>query len=395
MGATRGTASAGMQRRGRQREDVAALRVGGAGLAAVAVSYGLARHGYGLFVPAFRQEFHLSSAAVGLLGSAGYAAYLATLLVTGAITSRVGPRLPVVLGCVTAAAGMAAVALASGPVALAVGVVLAAASSGWTWAPFSDAVPRLVPAAGQDRALSMVSTGTAFALVTAGAVALLASGAWRPAWAVFAALALLAAMRNARVLPAGPPPGARAGRAAGWRWFLCRRSARLFAVTFGLSLGSSAYWTYAPDLVQAHGLPSSSAAVLWIVTGLTGAAGMSGGNVAHRLGLRAALTACLIAVAAALALLAVLPGSWTAALVSAAIFGAAFMVGYALIVLWSQRMFATHPSAGLTATILCGAAGFITGPAAFGALADRTGLATAIATASAITLATALVRPTS
>lgn len=64
------------------------------------------------------------------------------------------------------------------------------------------------------------------------------------------------------------------------------------------------------------------------------------------------------------------------------------------MVLWSQRVFADRPSTGFTATILCGAAGFIIGPIVFGALASEAGLATVPAAAAVLTLLTAVIRPT-
>ena len=76
-----------------------------AGLCAIAVAYGFARYGYGLFVPVFREEFGLSTETVGLVSSAGYAAYLSAMVLTGFLVGRTGPRFPVVTGVVCAVRG--------------------------------------------------------------------------------------------------------------------------------------------------------------------------------------------------------------------------------------------------------------------------------------------------
>ena len=47
----------------------------GAGLALIAACYGLARFAYGLFVPAFSDEFGLTAATAGAIASGSYAAY--------------------------------------------------------------------------------------------------------------------------------------------------------------------------------------------------------------------------------------------------------------------------------------------------------------------------------
>jgi sugar phosphate permease len=63
-----------------------------AGLAVIAVSYGFARYGLGLFVPQIRDEYGLSTSALGIIGSATYAGYLAALILVGVLATRIGPR---------------------------------------------------------------------------------------------------------------------------------------------------------------------------------------------------------------------------------------------------------------------------------------------------------------
>lgn len=89
-----------------------ARQLAAAGLLAIAVAFGFARYGYGLFVPEFRNAFGLSTEALGFIAAGAYASYLAALLATGALVACVGPRLPVVIGGLSAAAGMAMIALA-------------------------------------------------------------------------------------------------------------------------------------------------------------------------------------------------------------------------------------------------------------------------------------------
>src|SRR4051794_6138685 len=183
------------------------------GCASIAVAFGFARYGFGLFVPAFETEFGLTTSSVGAIGSASYASYLVALLGTGMLTARVGPRLPVVVGNASALIGMTLVAIASSPGLLVTGLVVAASSSGWTWAPFGDAVADRVAPDRRPRALSVISTGTTFGLMVAGPLALLTAGradAWRLVWGGFAALAAAALVASLRAVPHGgtePPPG--------------------------------------------------------------------------------------------------------------------------------------------------------------------------------------------
>jgi predicted MFS family arabinose efflux permease len=99
--------------------------------------------------------------------------------------------------------GMALVAAAPAIVWLAAGIVLAGTSAGWSWTPYNDAVQAAVPTWLEGRVLSVISTGTSFGVLGAGLAALAIGGAWRLGWLAFAVAAVVAAIANAFVLPAG------------------------------------------------------------------------------------------------------------------------------------------------------------------------------------------------
>lgn len=370
------------------------VRVGGAGMLALVATYGIGRQAFGLFVPAFRREFGLGLDELGLYASAAQVGYLLATVATGALTARFGVRVPVVLGCLTLAAGAAATAVAGGPALLAVGVVAAGTSAGGTWGPFSDAVAARVPDAGERRALALVNAGAPVGLVVASLAVLVAGGRWRVAWWLFAAVGLLAAVVNLRVLSAG---GAGRGASRPWpglRHLLHRRSAPLFTVTFAAAVTSGAYFAYAPDTAQAGGLPVWSGPAMWAALGVAGGAvGILGGRIAHRFSLRGPLVATLVLLAASTLLLAA-PGSLALALVSAGAFGVAFTLGFAFLAMWSQDVFADHPTSGFTVTIVCLALGFSLGPVAFGVLATGVGRLVAVVVAALPpVLATVAARP--
>src|SRR3712207_7701871 len=79
----------------------------------IAVTYGLARFAYGLFLPEMRESLDLSETVLGLIGAGSYAGYCFAILVALMFTSRTGPRLVAVAARTLAGVGMAAVAGAS------------------------------------------------------------------------------------------------------------------------------------------------------------------------------------------------------------------------------------------------------------------------------------------
>ncbi len=67
----------------------------GAGL--IAISYGLARFAFGLFVPPIRDELGLSSYVIGIIGSLPLISFLLATAVAPLITDRLGARYTAVL----------------------------------------------------------------------------------------------------------------------------------------------------------------------------------------------------------------------------------------------------------------------------------------------------------
>jgi predicted MFS family arabinose efflux permease len=369
-----------------------------AGVSAIGVTFGFARYGYGLFLPELRSEFELSVSLVGLIGSATYAGYLAALLLVGGLVARFGPRPLVLAGGLFAALGMGLVALAQGPGLLITGLVLAGTSSGWAWVPYSDAVDRMVPAGRREQVMGTIASGTAFAVVIAGPLALLALLArgtgWRYAWLFFALAALAASAYNARVLPRGAVRTAeeRAGRPT------YRRSALpllLTAVLYGLV--GAVYWSFAVEAISgaagAGGTSPAIAPLFWSLMGAAGTAGALTGHAVNRYGLRRVHIGLFTGIAVAVALLGLAPGSLPAVAVSALLYGPCFMAGSGVLAVWSYRVFPEQPSAGFSVTVFFLGLGTIAGPALGGAYAETYGLRAAFLLTAGVAALTLVCAP--
>ncbi len=369
-------------------------RVGGAGLLALVATYGIGRLAYGLFVPGFSEEFGLSLDELGFYASAAQAGYLLATVATGVLAARYGPRVPVVAGCLLLAVGAAVTASASGPALLALGLIAAGTSAGGTWAPFSDAVANQVPRSGSRRALALVNAGSPVGLLIASALMLVTGEQWRVVWWAFAAIGLVAAAASWRVLEPdamGPVDEHRWPRLT---WFFNRHARRLFLVAFGVSITSGAYFSYAPETAEAAGLANWIGPAMWATLGIAGAAvGAVAGRIVERAGRSRPLAAMSILVSGSTVMLLLTPGSTVAALGSAGLFGVGFTTGFALLVMWSQRVFSDRPTTGFTLVIGFIAAGFIVGPSLFGMLATGLDRSAALLITAAPALLGALVPP--
>jgi MFS family permease len=78
--------------------------------------------------------------------------------------------------------------------------------------------------------------------------------------------------------------------------------------------------------------------------------------------------------AGSLGLLAAAPASLGAAALSGVLFGTSFNLLVAIQSIWTSRVFAERPSAGLAAVMFMLGLGLLIGPPAAGLLADRLGL---------------------
>ncbi|ADD40230.1 MFS transporter [Stackebrandtia nassauensis] len=373
----------------------AAWQVGLAGTAMIAATFGFARYSYGLYAPALRAEFDLSVGLVGLIGSATYVGYLLSLLVVGVFSQRLGPRPLVVIGGLSAAVGMLAVGLATGPWLLVAGLVLAGTSPGWAWAPYSDAVDRLVEPGKRQRVMGLIPSGTAFGVVLAGPAALFLYGpVWRVAWLVFAVITFAVTVYNALILPGTrrrETPDVETQARVGPSWFLRPGVTRHYLTAFSYGLIGAIYWTFAVEAIAADST-RSTAPLFWTLMGAVGMLGALAGVAIGRYGLRVVHIGLFASMAAAILLLGLAPGSLAAVIASAVLYGPAFMAGSSLLQVWSYELFPDRPTTGFSATVFFIGIGTILGPTLAGQIASGWGLGitfVATATVAAATLAIA------
>ena len=386
------------------------------GLALIAVTYGLARFAYGLFLPEMREAFALSPSLLGAIGAGSYLAYCVAIVVSLVYTSRTGPRRMAVAAGMAAVVGMAVVAAAPAAWVLAVGILVAGGSAGLASPPMGEAVARSIREGVQDRANALINSGTSVGVALSGPAALLLAGEWRLAWAAFALVGLAVLAWNAAVMPgqavavqdgdeSGEPDEDGAGAGDGsersrlsFSYLVGARarprSVPLFVAALGLGFASAAYWTFSRDLVvQAGGLGQTGSTLFWTVIGVSGLAGGAAGDLVGRFGLAAVLRGSLVSMAGSMALLALAPGVLPLAYASAALFGSTYIVLTGVVLVWSVGVFREIPSAGLGTGFLLIAAGQAVGSPVAGALAVTTSPTTAFFSFAGVAVLTALVRP--
>lgn len=301
---------------------------------------------------------------------------------------------------------MALVAVSPNVAALAIGVALAAASAGLSWAPYNAMTESGVPEHLRGRVLSVVSTGTTFGIAAAGVLALgmaVFDLHWRATWGFFAASGLAAAVVNAVVLrrSVGPVGGATKGlqgKDTRLRSLARPEALPLVAASLSFGLTSAIYLSFAVDhIARAGGLQTVSdgtaGPILFVAFGIGGAVGLLTGDIEKRVGIAHLLRVIFFCSFLSLVFLGMAPTYWPAALTSAALQGGCVMTLSAVFAFWSLRMFPNLPSVSFTAVLVVYAAGNVIGPALAGLAAARIGLEATLVASASLSLITALMLP--
>ncbi|MFC7374738.1 MULTISPECIES: MFS transporter [unclassified Brachybacterium] len=396
------------------------------GMALIAATYGLARFGYGLFLPQFTEEFAMVPAVSGAIQAGSFLSYC----LAAAIAARVdaGPRAFVALAGGTAAAGSLGVALAPHAAVLAPGVVLAGAGAGFATPGLVTLIERHLVGARRESAQTVVNSGTGAGLVAAAALSLLAIGHWRIAWAVIAVTAAVAALATLRadavaagagssagggsLIRSGPPassgspvssgppagPGAASGpgRSAGDAAPSSRAGLRalmaplVIPVVAALLAGASsaAIWTFGRS-VMADARPDQPlySLLAWMVLGVLGMVGAIAAKLVQAWSLRTAWTLTAAAMAGATVLLGVAPGASWAAHLSMCLFGAGYTALSGVLIVWAGRARPECAAEGTVVLFIALALGQAAGSLLLGALLGVTSEMTTFLVAGGLGLA--------
>jgi predicted MFS family arabinose efflux permease len=354
------------------------------GLAVIAVTYGLARYGYGLYLPQFRAAFGLSPGVAGFIAAGGYVGYCAAAVVASRLVDRGRARQALWVAGGSAALGSLLVAAAWNSLSLAVGALTAGTGAGAATPALVAAVAGTVSAADGPRAQGMVNSGTGVGVVVGGLLVLSIPGAWRWSWAGFAVGALLVtawADRRTRWSSMQDPAGRGVRGARGQ----IRPLGRPLVAALLAGAGCAGVWTFARDVMTAEGnLTPAATGLLWCLLGAAGLLGGFSGMLVQAIGLRTAWMGCVLAAAAGTALLGAAPGVVIPAALALACFGSAFVALSGVLLAWgAQRVPAA--TAAAAATLFIGlTVGQAIGAVALGAVAEAAGTSAAFLVAGAL-----------
>lgn len=342
------------------------------GLAIIAVSYGLARFSFGLFLPDIAQSLNMTSSTSGIISSLFYISYCITIIYSTIYSTEYGPKPIIISAGLSALIGLISIGLAPNVWILAFGVIMAGSSTGLISPPFGLAISLWISAHRQSSANTWVNSGTSIGLVFAGLSTMLLPLEWRNVYLIYGLLAIAVTVWNYINLPQFDRDINIYTGSFNFRDVKGTKTLSTASLLLGIS--TAPYWTFSKSYIESLQIYSDTAlSVFWILIGVFGILGGISGSIIERVGLATSYKFGVIVISFASVILALSPYSTVLPFISSSLFGLSYIFLTGALLVWGVTIFVKNASLGIGLPFLLLAVGQVFGSLMVGVSIDILG----------------------
>lgn len=364
------------------------------GLAMIAVTYGLARFGYGLMLPEISSALDMSPTISGVIGSSSYLAYCIAITLSTLFIPKLGPRPSIMAAGISAFVGMLLMAISTNEIMLAVGVLVAGASTGFGSPAYGEVVAETVQKPFQDKANTWINAGTGFGVMISGPIVLILSGHWQMVYILFTFIALAVLIWNFINIPGIQKREGPKQKVFSFKKADMKKSIYLVIASLVMGVATAIYWTFSKDYITNESdLSQLTTSIFWIMIGVSGVAGGIAGNLIEKLGIVKAYRLTVIIAFLSIVILPTFHLEIALIYISALFFGSSYVFLTGVLLVWGVKLYPRQSSIGIGLPFLTLALGQIIGSAIAGSLIQSIDYKTAFIVFGFIGLSAVFIKP--
>lgn len=342
------------------------------GIAMIAVTYGLARFSFGLFLPEITESLGISDSTAGIVSSLLYVSYCLSIIYSTLYSIKHGPKAMIIAAGLSALSGLIIMGLAPNVWILSLGVLLAGSSTGLVSPPFGLAISLWIQAVDQSKANTWINSGTSIGLMFTGLSTLLLPMTWREVYLVYAVLALIVILLHYMNLPKfNKNININTGS---FNFRDIKGSGMIASASILLGISTAPFWTFSKSFVESLEIYNNTElSIFWTLIGIFGIIGGISGSIIDKWGLAPAYKSGIALISSASIILALSSNLWILPFISSSIFGLSYIFLTGTLLVWGITLFAQNASLGIGLPFLLLALGQVFGSSIGGFLAESAG----------------------
>lgn len=306
------------------------IRISIIGSAIIALTYGLARFAFGLFLPFIREDLNINASVAGVIGSLPFISFIIGVIIAPIICKKLNSAIAAGLVGSLAALGLFSISEAKDLLLLGLGVTTCGLSTGLSSPIMASIVKHNIHhrLCGRVNAIHNASTSVGIALAVPAII--MWSNDWRLAYLFFGLLATVCTI-GALIFLAGMTSfynntnteNKSIWNIKSWQW---HEEFKLTFLAFCMGVVSSIYWVFTPDLVsQSSELSAKQMGWIWLAVAAGGLGGGFASELIDKFGAAKTHASALILMSLSLIFTALFSELIIVVLVSAISFGVSYM----------------------------------------------------------------------